>query len=530
MKGFFVHIACLTALFLTFISCSRERKEESAPQEGGVVTIHVGTAALERTKADTPGSDGAGDGGSFSDYSMHFDVPAVSTLSVWVSDGSAGYSVAVLAGGVVTTSVVNSSVSKKIDFADIPEGRVTIYPLGGALKIYEISYTHAGGTKTWDFDNSTFQAMLAAITPLHPHPDLDASGPWDATIDGLTIWSKGNSTWNTTGGYFEFAGGYTGTDDLIILIANSAGDIVITYPDSERPGIPYGTIENQTAVEATLKFDFSTLAAGPYTVYAFGNTSGLWPMTDGTNNYADGAALKSIETADIVDALRFQDQERNTIGWEDDHFNDPGVKTCDDGLVVLNGRIPVSAKASLTVSSGKNGEAYLELLRCVAKVTAIIKNNTTYSLDLVHYRHTVHDINPSSGYVIPRESDDFCGTAGNLLQYPEKKYSPIPYANPEDVPPIHISTVGSEEYSWYVFPSQGPYKICIGFSEDTSGELVNHTYTKLPITNWRQQNIPELKRNQHMIVTTRLSEGKTVSFNFTVNDWDDDHVSTVQFD
>lgn len=518
MKGFFIHIACLTALLLTFISCSRERKEVSAPQEGGVVTIHVGTAALERTKADTPGSDGAGDGGSFSDYSMHFDVPAVSTLSVCVSDNSAGYSLAVLAGGVVTTEVVNSSGSKQIDFHNIPEGRVTIYPVGGALKIYEISYTHAGGTKTWDFANSTFQAMLAAITPLHPHPDLDASGPWDATIDGLTIWSKGNSTWNTTGGYFEFAGGYTGTDDLIILIANSAGDIVITYPDSERPGIPYGTIENQTAVEATLKFDFSTLAAGPYTVYAFGNTSGLWEMTDGTDDYATGSDLLSLTTKTQVDALRFKDQERNTIGWDDAGY----AEDWDDGVIVENGRLPVSAKASLTVSSGRNGEAYLELLRCVAKVTAIIKNNTGDALDLVDYRHTVHNINPSSGYVIPRESDDFCGTAGNLLQYPDKKY--------HSSTPIHISEVGSEEYSWYVFPSQGPYTICIGFTENSSGEPIDHAYYKLPITNWRQQNIPELKRNQHLIVTTRLSVGKTVSFNFTVNDWDDDHVSSVQFD
>jgi hypothetical protein len=33
-----------------------------------------------------------------------------------------------------------------------------------------------------------------------------------------------------------------------------------------------------------------------------------------------------------------------------------------------------------------------------------------------------------------------------------------------------------------------------------------------------------------LIVTTRLSVGKTVSFNFTVNEWDDDHVSTVSFD
>lgn len=382
MKGLFVHIACLTALFLTFISCSRERKEESAPQKGGVVTISFGTSPLLQTKTETPG-DGV------------------------VADGGGLY--------------------------------------------------------------------------------LDGSG----------------------------------NPDLVILIANSDGDIVITYPDSERSGIPYGTLDGAaSATLVRLKFDFSTLAAGPYTVYAFGNTSGLWEMTDGTDDYATGSDLLSLKTKTQVDALRFQDQERNTIGWEDDEFNDPGVKQWDDGVTLLNGRMPVSAKASLTVSSGKNGEAYLELLRCVAKVSAIIKNNTSKELFLHSYRHTVHGINPSSGYVIPRESDDFCGTAGNLLQYPEKKYESVPD------PYIHVDETSSNTYSWYVFPSQGPYTICIGFTESS----VEHTYFKLPITNWRQQNIPELKRNQHMIVTTRLSEGKTVSFNFMVNDWEDDHVSTVQFD
>lgn len=319
----------------------------------------------------------------------------------------------------------------------------------------------------------------------------------------------------------------SGNPDLIILIANSDGDIVITYPNSGRSGIPYGELDGTaTATEATLKFNFTSLIAGAYTVYAIGNTEGLWPMTDGTNTYSTGSALLSIATAAQVEALRFVDQERNTIGWEDAHYDDPGVKTWDDGLTVLNGRIPLSAKASMTVSAGKNGEAYLELLRCVAKVTAIIRNNTTTALDLTHYRHTVHGINPSSGYVIPRETEDYCGTVGNLLQYPEKKYVPTPYANPNDVPPIHINVTGSDAYSWYVFPSQGPYKICIGFT--TGG--TDHSYFKLPITNWRQEDIPELRRNQHLIVTTRLSEGKTVSFNFTVNDWDDDHVSSVIFD
>lgn len=516
MKRYIAYAFSLAALLLTFLSCAREEMKETEP--GGIVTIRFATASMQDTKAQTPGSGGAGDGGSFSDYSMHFDVPAECTLSVWASDDASDYSVGVLAGGVTTNISVNSSSSKQIDFTHIPEGRVTVYPAGGAMKFYKISYTHAGGTKTWDFNDADFKALLSPINPLQPHPALDGSGIWNVTLDGLTIWSKGSSTWSSAG-YFQWAGGYTDIEDLIILIANSAGNIVITYPDSGRDGIPYGTLESHTAVEATLKFSFSTLAAGDYTVYAFGNTGGLWPMTDGTNNYASGSDLLSLTTEEQVNNLRFQDQERNTIGWENDSFNDPGVKTWDDGLVVLNGRIPVSAKASLKVSAGKNGEAYLELVRCVAKVTAIIKNNTSTALDLLHYRHTVHDINPSSGYVIPRESNDFCGTAGNLLQYPDKKYDP-------STPTIHISEVGSEEYSWYVFPSKGPYNICIGFTENS----IDHTYFNLPITNWRQANIPELKRNQHLIVTTRLSVGKTVSFNFTVNEWDDDHVSTVSFD
>ena len=362
----------------------------------------------------------------------------------------------------------------------------------------EMKETGPGGTITLHFGTSTLQTTKVTT-------------PGDGVVaDGGGLYLDGS-----------------GNPDLVILIANSDGDIVITYPNSERSGIPYGTLDGAaTATLVKLSFDFSTLSSGKYTVYAFGNTSGLWPMTDGTNNYASGSDLLSLTTEEQVNNLRFQDQERNTTGWEDDSFNDPGVKTWDDGVAVLNSRLPVSARTSLTVSPGKNGEAYLELVRCVAKITAIIKNNTTVALDLLHYRHTVHDINPSSGYVIPRESNDFCGTAGNLLQYPEKKYSPDPYPDPNDVPPIHISEVGSESYSWYVFPSKGPYTICIGFTENS----IDHTYFKLPITNWSQVNIPELKRNQHMIVTTRLSEGKTVSFNFTVNEWDDDHVSSVIFD
>ena len=331
-------------------------------------------------------------------------------------------------------------------------------------------------------------------------------------------------------------GGIAGTTadpskpDLVILIANNIsghadyGNIVMAYPTS-------GTLQSSSSTQATIKFDFSAKPAGDYIVYAFGNTEGLWEMTTNGSDTYSGATLTTLTTAAQVEALYFTAQSRNTVGWEDAGYDAlPAAQKYDDGLTVKNTRLPLSAKASLTVSSGKNGEAYLELIRCVAKVTAVIVNNTGSAMNLYNYKHTVHGINPTSGYVIPHE-DDVTGTAANLLANPCVKYGDSDLYIP-------ITSDGSQTYNWYVFPSNGPYTICLTFTlnkgnpepvdpSDPPAEKT-YTYNKLPITNWRAENIPALGRNQHITVTTRISKGLTVSFNFEVNEWTE-HTNSVEF-
>ena len=332
----------------------------------------------------------------------------------------------------------------------------------------------------------------------------------------------------------------SGDPDLVILIVDNntdspaKGNIVITYPGANA------TKTSSSATESVIKFDFATasLPAGNYMVYAFGNTGGLWTMT--TTNAAGNDTIE-ISGSDLTDAtkiskgsqleaLAFKPQSRVTIGWED-----PGYAgEWDDGVAIENSRLPVSAKAPLTVSSRMNGEARLELLRCVAKVTAKIINNMDTPLSLYDYKHTVHNINPTSGYVIQHD-DDYIGTAGNLLANPPSKYSDSSLAIP-----IAAAPSGSQEYDFYVFPSQGPFRICIQFTlnkgnttppVDPGDPPLERTdpYNNLPGTNWRAEDILEVRRNQHLTVETRISQGVQVSFNFVVAEWEE-HTESVTFD
>ena len=532
MKRFLAYCICLPVALLALISCVPETSLEDMPK-GGSIDIRFSIADLKATKATTPGDGTANDGGGFADYYMRFVAPDTGTLSVWASstDGTEkdDYKISVHEGGVISSQKGGYSSNTQVDFSDVDKGSVTIFPQNGPLKFYKIHfvYTVIGDnpatvavesqynvTLTWDFTDSAFQAKLGSLFP----PQSLGSKSWNVTLDGLTIWSKGNSEWNAS--YFLWGGAFTDLEDLVILIANNdSGDIVATYPSSGRTGVVDGSLKEKTAVDAVLTFDLSTKAAGDYTVYAFGNTVGLWSMTydDGVTELS-GAQLTDLTTATQVENLKFVAQTRNTTGWEvAGHEND-----YDDGAVLQNGRIPVSAKAPLTVSANKNGEAYLELLRCVAKVTAIIINNTGDPMSLFDYKHTVHNINPNTGYVIPHDND-VTGTPGNLVANPCVKYNNANLAIP-------ISTEGSQAYDWYVFPSEGPYTVCITFTLSKGDPAAKtYEYKELPITNWKAENIPALGRNQHLTVTTRISKGLTVSFNFKVTLWEEDTAS-VYFD
>jgi hypothetical protein len=333
--------------------------------------------------------------------------------------------------------------------------------------------------------------------------------------------TPGNGVVRDGGGLYMDAG----NPDLVILIADNnvgsatRGDIVLRYPG------PKATKTSSTATETVITFDFTALSAGNYIVYAFGNTQGLWTMN--TSNIAgndtieisgsDLADPSKITKASQLDGLQFKPKSSCMIGWEDDGY----AGQWDNGLEIQADRLPVSAKAPLTVSSRHNGESRLELLRCVAKVTAKIINNMDEPLNLYEYKHTVHGINPTTGYVLEHDND-FIGTAGNLLANPASRYG-----NPSLAIPIAAAPDGSQTYDFYVFPCKGPFEICIQFKLDPAGRT--YTYKKLPVTNWRAEDIIELRRNQHLIVETRISQGVHVSFNFEVADWTE-HSESVTFD
>ena len=567
MRKWFSYSFVMAALLLAPLSCIREEKAVE-PAGDGCVTIHFSTAELEVTKAEIPGDGQAGDGGGFSDYYMNFTAPEAGTLKIWASSTDAStQKLCILEGGVVTTE--NCTGTTKPADGDAfsvrvaAKGPVTIYPCDGVSRIYKITYTYENEDEdevvlTWDFGDVAFQGVLSTplyVTVLYPAtsiPSMDADTPWMITMEDLTIWSKTASRWvSGAGGYFQW-GGYFDSNaelapvNLVILIADNQagsptrGNIVATYPSCGRDGVSAGSMVSQSATDAVVSFSLSGKGQDwDYTVYAFGNTAGLWEMTtDGSDTYS-GATLTSLTTATQVEALKFKVQTRNNQDWEpadeDDDLDPhdgvsdtyaalPTSQRYDDGVLLgAGGRLPVSAKSSLTVTSGGNGEAYLELLRCVAKVTAKIINNTGYPMDLYDYKHTVHGINPTQGWVIPHDND-VIGTPANLLANPSAKYNNANLGIP-------ISKDGSREYNWYVFPSNGPYSLCLQFTLDkNTSKQKTYTYNQLPITNWRAQNIPALERNQHLTVTTRISKGLTVSFNFEVTTWDPEHDESVVFD
>ena len=304
------------------------------------------------------------------------------------------------------------------------------------------------------------------------------------------------------GGGIYFTGNGTEQDpyrpDLIIVVADSNGDIQGKYigtsasnTNSKLEGTPLSTKMSVSITGLT----------GPatYTVYAFANTLGLWTMTNGVSNLATDLANGTITTASQLEALQFQPVVDN----------DEDAYGC---LFVKNDRLPLSAKGTVTLKASGNGEVALSLLRCVAKVTAVFENQYGEVLTLTGFNNTFRHMNPSTGYVVPHESDFPIEweSAGNLAPG-EATLTIGSVDNPQTE--AREDRVSS---SWYVFPSIGPYTCDISFT--LYGE--SHSYSYLPVHDDHARDILQLARNQHLTITTRISKGKQVSFSFKVADWD----------
>ena len=284
--------------------------------------------------------------------------------------------------------------------------------------------------------------------------------------------------------------------DLVILIANSSEEIVATYPSSGGGGVITGSVEG-TPEPTRVSVSFTGLPGNAaYTVYAFANTQGLWAMRSGG---ATVSSLTGLTSVTQVEGLQFEPAAEDL-----DSDSCPKVK---------NSRLPLSAKGTVTLQSSGNGEISLALLRCVAKVTSVFENQYGDALTLYDFSNTLFHIRPETGYVVPH-SNDFA----------------VAYASEGDLTATETMTISKDatvSKSWYVFPSIGPYTCNISFYLD-SERTDYHSYTDLPVHDDHARNIPQLARNQHLTITTRISKGKSVSFNFEVADWDS-KTETVHF-
>ena len=294
----------------------------------------------------------------------------------------------------------------------------------------------------------------------------------------------------------------SGNPDLIILIAEAGtpGTIVKRYRGIGTS--QDGNLVSSTATEAKVAFSFAGDPAGQYVVYALGNAQGLWPMIKEGDNDTDDSKVITVDdlmnevkvpTWEVLESLRFRKLAPNAAPE------------------LINDRMPLSAEGELEVSSGKNGQVRLELLRCIAKVTAEFINNTGGTLDLDHYSHYIKNICPDNGYIIKHPAVSPASAVMGTLNATVNDHE--------------IVSESSLSHSWYVFPSVGPYTCDIHFTVDEK----DYTYNNLPVTNNRREDIPSLTRNQHLHIVTRISKGLKVSFNFEVANWEDVSAQ-VQFD
>ena len=325
----------------------------------------------------------------------------------------------------------------------------------------------------------------------------------------------------------------SGNPDLVILIFEN-NDLKASYPAVTPPVTPpvitgelnsfsdgavsvdaSGNRTSFTPDEVVVTFSLPK-AEKDYTVYCFANTTGLdwnetrdgenlqkWRLKDqGKEDFAKDILMD--KSPGELDELKFEPLD-GTLRPQRPELSQP-----DDIYTVTC--MPLSAKGNLHVTSSGNGEVSLPLIRPVAKLTAIITNQTGDVLNLQNYEHSVNGIFAETGYLLEHTPDDYADDEPDDLSVSSAF--------------IPLSQDGSFPYSWYVFPSEGPYTVDVAF---TVGGTPN-TFLNLPITNWRKQNILSLERNQHLIVSTRLSYGVTVSFNFEVQEWGKPITPSVHFD
>jgi hypothetical protein len=305
----------------------------------------------------------------------------------------------------------------------------------------------------------------------------------------------------------------SGEPDIVIAIADKNDDIVAWYPENYG-AVPAGTTYDSScltphtastpATESII--NISGPEKGTYKVFAVANTTGL--------SAVGSPALSSATTLSDL-----QDLVLAAIG-------DISFSTC----------MPLSAWGTLSVNSSGNGQIDLELKRVVARASLTFKNQTGEALKLYACSITIHDMNPSRGYLFSRTTDYVSGYDNDLEFNGDSPYLTVPVIDPEDPASVNTYTLPSK----LVFPSVAPaqsqgnrYLCDISFrivKENKTYDAgdpttyTQHDYYDLPVHDRRSADIQLLARNQDLKIETRINkrvDENDISFNFEVLCWTD---------
>jgi len=261
------------------------------------------------------------------------------------------------------------------------------------------------------------------------------------------------------------------TPDLVIMLFDTNGDLTAQYPSG-------GSLTYYPDTCAIVQF--TGISSGEYDVYAVAN------IADTEGNLTHGISDWTVVTKAQMDALTFTE------------LTSPATPT-------VSTRMPLSAKGTITVNDSGNGQADLDLLRCVAKVGLTFNNLTGTDLALTNCSVTLTEMNPTTGYLFEPEGDDSAGTLNTLTL--------------TSATAIDIASAGTGAISpLYVFPSvpsAGYYSCSISFTVNDEDK----SFSGLPVHNNKSQNITALERNQYLKIETRISNKTEISFNFEVLDW-----------
>lgn len=305
----------------------------------------------------------------------------------------------------------------------------------------------------------------------------------------------------------------SGVPDIVIAIADKNDDIVAWYPKNYG-AVPGGTTYDSScltshsastpATESII--NISGPEKGTYTVFAVANTAGLSAV--GSPTLSSATTLTDLQNL-VLEAS-----------------GDISFSTC----------MPLSAWGTLSVNSSGNGQIDLELKRVVARASLTFKNQTEDALELYECSITIHEMNPSRGYLFSRTTDYVSGYDRDLVFNGNSPYLTVPVIDPNAPTSVNTCTLPAK----LVFPSvapaqsQGNRYLCdisfriakenMTYDAGNPATYTQHDYTDLPVHDHRSSDILLLARNQDLKIETRINKRvseQDISFNFEVICWTD---------